>query len=195
MPTLFAVALRAGRFGRVVVGGAALGLTSLVVLAGPAAAEFEENTIGCAGSAVITSNDGATTEVSADDAKVTVPRSGVAAWEGSVDTVTHNHFGVVNLELGPATVELGGWGPTTNDKDESTKSGVRRLPSALGGVPPGRYVVSGYHQGDEGRCAGSIQVDVEGNPLTHPVSAGAAAGTVLTGGLLALAGRPNGGVA
>ena len=167
----------------------------VVLLAAPAGAEFDDNSIGCSGSAVITDDDGETTTINADDSKVTVPTSGSAAWEGSIGTVTHNHFGVVNLEVGPTSIELGGWGVSENDDDEDRASGTKELPSMLGGVPPGLYAVSGFHQGDEGRCSGAVTVEVEGNPLTHPAGAGAAVGTVVTGGLLALAGRPKGGVA
>lgn len=168
---------------------------AVLLVAAPASAEFDDNTIGCAGSAVITDDDGETVTVDASDSKVTVPTSGTARWEGSIDTVTHNHFGVVNLEIGPTSVELGSWGVSENADDEDRARGTKQLPSTLGGVPPGLYAVSGFHQGDEGRCSGAVTVEVEGNPLTHPAGAGAAVGTVITGGLLALAGRPKGGAA
>lgn len=171
-------------------------MASIVLLAGPASAVIDPpNAIGCAGSARITADDGTVHDVDAADSRVEVPRSGSAAWQGSIGTVTHNHFGVVNLEIGPTTIELGSWGVSENAADASSKSGVRDLPSTLGGVPPGRYAVSGYHQGDEGRCEGSIEVEVQGNPLTHPAGAGAALGTLIGGGMLAFAGRPKGDVA
>lgn len=170
---------------------AALALVGVVLFASPAGAVIEPpNTIGCSGSARITDDDGKVFNADAADTKVVVPRSGSAAWEGSLGTVTHNHFGAVNLELGPTTIELGSWGVSKNDKDEKDRSGVRDLPSTLGGVPPGRYVVSGYHQGDEGRCEGFVEIEVQGNPLGHPAGAAAAVGTLIGGGMLAFAGRP-----
>lgn len=188
---------RAGvRRAGVAAAAAVLALGVVVALAAPAGAKMEEpNTIGCYGEAKITADDGDAYDITSEDERVVVPRSGKAAWRGSISTVTHNHFGVVNLELGPATIELGGWGPSKNDKDESSKNGVRELPSALGGVPPGLYSVSGFHQGDEGRCSGYVDIEVEGNPLTHPAGAAAAAGTLIGGGMLAFAGRAKGGVA
>ncbi|MGI8794529.1 MAG: hypothetical protein ACR2H3_15380 [Acidimicrobiales bacterium] len=177
--------------------GAAFAVAAVVVFgAGPASATIDPpNSIGCAGSATITADDGTVTQVDAADAEVTVPRSGNAAWNGSIATVTHNHSGEVSLAVGPANFALGSWGVSPNDDDENARKGVKEIPSTLGGVPPGRYVVSGFHQGDEGRCSGSIIVEVGGNPLTTPAGAGAAVGTLVTGGLLAMAGREKGGVA
>ena len=136
----------------------------------PAGAELTENTIGCEGSAVITGGDGETTTVDANDDEVTVPKDGEAAWEGSVATVTHNHSGKINLEVGPANVELGSWS-SPNDDDESSRRGTKELSSALGDVPPGKYDVSGFHQGDEGRCAGHVTVNVSGSIVSSPISA------------------------
>lgn len=152
--------------------GGFLVLLALLVIASaaPAAAELTENSIGCKGTAVIHGDDGSTTSVSADDATVTLPTAGDADYEGSVATVTHNHFGEINLEVGPGTIELGSW-KGRNDTDQSSKSGTKQLASALADVPPGRYDVSGFHQGDEGRCAGHLTVEVAGSLFSSPISA------------------------
>lgn len=147
-------------------------LTTLVGVASsvPAGAELTENTIGCAGSAVITDDDGATTSVDAEDDSVTLAGNGSAAYVGSVATVTHNHVGEINLEVGPASIQLGSW-ESENDGDENEKRGTKELPSAIGDVPPGKYDVNGFHQGDEGRCAGHVTVEITGSILASPISA------------------------
>ena len=176
--------------------GPALVAVLLCGIAAPAAAEFSENTIGCAGSAVITSDDGETYEVDAEDETVEVPRDGEAAWEGSISTVTHNHSGEVVLEVGPfGEVPLGDWGPSENADDESSASGVKELPAILEQVPAGSYDVSGFHEGDEGRCAGSVTVEIDGSPFDTPLGIANAVLTILTGILLvgsmrAAAGKP-----
>jgi hypothetical protein len=157
------------------------------VVAPPAAAEFTENTVGCAGSAVIESSDG-TFNVSAEDSVAEVPRDGTANWEGSLTTATHNHSGQITLRLGPVGIELGDWS-SENEDDETSANGVEELPSELSLAPPGRYRVEGFHEGDEGRCAGHVDVEVAGNPLTTPVGAAAAFGTLATGALLGLAAK------
>lgn len=155
--------------------------------AAPAGATFDENTIGCAGSATITDDDGATYDIDADDDRVVVPRVGSAAWQGSIATVTHNHSGEVRLELGPASVTVGEWGPAENAGDKSSASGTQELPEALANVPTGRYDVSGFHQGDEGRCSGSVTVEFEGSPFDTPIGVVTAGLTLLTGLLTVLA--------
>lgn len=157
--------------------------------AAPAGASFDDNTIGCDGAAALTADDGKQTTVRASDDEVAVPRSGTAAWQGSIATVTHNHRGAVDLALGPFSIQLDQWGPSRNVKDEASATGTKEIPSAVGSIPPGRYVVSGFHEGDEGRCSGSVIVVIEGSPLTNPAGAVAALGTLVTAALLALAAR------
>lgn len=167
------------RLARVLAGG---GLAALVFLgwASPAGAVFEQNTIGCAGSAVITDPDGATYDVDAEDVAVDVPREGTAAYEGSIDVTTHNHVGAVDLDLGgQISVEMGSWGPSRNDGDETTDSGTKVLPDVLKIVPPGSYDVHGFHRGDEGLCVGSVRVNLLGSPLSDPIGIAAIAGTTL----------------
>jgi hypothetical protein len=145
----------------------------LIGRAVPAGAEFTENTIGCAGSAVVNGDEGSTVDVNADDSSVTLEETaGSADYEGSVATVTHHHFGEINLELGPGAVQVGSW-KGANDTNQNAKQGTKDLPSALSNVPPGKYDLNGFHQGDEGRCAGRMTVKVAGSLFSSPISAGA----------------------
>ena len=169
------------------LGGTIAGILGLVALApaSPAGAELTTNEIGCAGSAVI-SGDGPDVAVDAEDDEVRLSGPESAAWEGSVATVTHDHAGSIDLAVGPGSVEIGSWS-SANDGDESSRSGTEELSGALGDVPPGKYEVSGSHQGDEGRCAGNVTVVIEGSVLGHPISA-ASVGLAVVGLLVLLFG-------
>lgn len=156
------------RLRRRVAAAGVVAALSLIFGAAPASAIFTQNTIGCSGSATITDSDGNTYQGNADDVSVEVPREGVADWRGSISTVTHNHSGEVNLALGPVDIQLGKWGPSRNADDESSSSGTKEIPEALQYVLPGEYVVSGFHQGDEGRCAGYAVVAVDVAPFSTP---------------------------
>jgi hypothetical protein len=162
------------------------GLTVLAVLltAAPAAAVFTTNTIGCAGSAVIT--DGATTvQANADDTVIKLPKQGSAAYQGSISTVTHNQSGSIKLKVGVVSIPMGSWSGK-NDSNLSSSAGVKKLPAALGSVPPGKYDLTGSHRGDEGSCAGHATVEIGGSPLASPAALGSLGLTALTGvGLLA----------
>jgi hypothetical protein len=147
-----------------------------VAFAPPASAEFTENTIGCSGHATITDKKGQTYQVDAQDKTATVPRNGSAEWAGAVTTVTHDHFGEIVIKVGPASVKLDSWGPKPNTSNGSSKSGTKSL-SALEKIPPGKYELTGFHQGNEGRCAGKITLNVAGSPLSSPAGIGV---TVLT---------------
>ena len=147
-------------------------LVVLLLGATPAGAELTTNEVGCAGSAVITTDDGGTVTVDAEDDTVELPAgAGDAEWQGSVATVTHDHSGEVNLAAGPSTIELGSWS-SPNAGDDPDATGTKELPPALQDVPPGKYVVSGFHQGNEGRCEGEVTVEVGGSILASPISAG-----------------------
>jgi hypothetical protein len=144
----------------------------LIGVAAPAHAELTENTIGCAGSAVVRGDDGSSTSVNAEDASVTLSdTSGEADYEGSVQTITHNHSGEIRLEVGLGALKVATW-ESENDGDEASKSGVKVLPSETSNVPPGKYELTGFHEGDEGRCAGKMTVEVTGSILSNPISAG-----------------------
>jgi len=179
--------MRMGMRWRVAAGGA-VAAAALVASSSPAGAVFTTNTVGCSGSAVITSPDGETYEGDARDVSVEVPREGVAAWEGSINPVTHNHFGEVNLAVGPLDVQLGKWGPSENADDEASSSGTKEIPTIMQYALPGEYVVSGFHQGDEGGCSGFVVVAVDVSPFSTPTGVGALVFTVLSGALMVGAG-------
>jgi hypothetical protein len=166
--------------------GVAFGVlfATLLLTAAPAAAKFTENKIGCKGSAVITDDQGKTTSITAEDDDVKVPTKGSAAWEGAVTTTTHNHFGEVKLKLGFIKIALGDWGKSSNANDNNSAKGVKKIPSAVEQLPAGKYVVEGFHQGDEGRCAGKVTVELDASATSNPVGIVSLAGTVLTGALL-----------
>jgi hypothetical protein len=145
-------------------------VAGILTTAVPAGAELTDNKIGCKGSAVVTDEDGETTSVDAEDTSATLAGNGSAAYEGSVATVTHDHFGEINLEVGPTSIEIGSW-TSANKGNENSKRGTKELPSAIGDIPPGKYDVNGFHQGNEGRCAGHLTVEITGSILASPISA------------------------
>jgi len=158
----------------------AVGLSAFVVLTPPAAAEFTENEIGCAGSARITSDDGETYDVDATDTTAVVPRDGRATWEGSVSPVTHDHAGEIVIKIGPVKQKIGDWGPSRNTGDEPSKTGVKEIPSFFAQVPSGKYELSGFHRGDEGRCAGKMTVEIDGSAFETPMGLAAAVLSLLS---------------
>lgn len=160
--------------------------------ASPANASLTTNELDCRASARITTPEGDVFDLDADRAEATLPRRGTAAWQGSLGTVTSAHRGRVVLNLGPSEVELGSWGPSPNPARVSSASGTTELPAVLDDVPPGTYVLSGYHQGAEGRCEGTIDVAIGQEESVVNSRAGriGAVGTALFAGLLAYAARP-----
>ena len=173
-------------------GMAVAGMAAAAVLlpAGPAGATFTTNTIGCAGSAEITGDNGSRTTVNANDPTAVVPRSGSASWSGNLDTVTHNHSGKVILNMGPFSVDVGSWGPSPNATNTASASGTTSLPSALEDAPAGRYSLEGFHVGDEGGCAGRMEVEIDDGAMSNAAGYAGPIGTVVAAGLLAYAARP-----
>lgn len=162
---------------------AALGF--VLVGAGPAQATFTENDIGCAGSADIVDGD-KTYRVDAADSTAKVPRQGTAHYEGTLDTVTHDHSGEVNINILGFKVNAGSWGPSKNALSLPEKKGEKEIPSIMNIAPPGKYVVDGFHKGNEGGCAGNITVDVQGSPLSSPFAIASILGTLVSGLAMAL---------
>ncbi len=161
-----------------------------LVPAGPAGAVLTSDTVGCSGSATITSTDGTAYQVDVGDEEAKVPREGSAAWQGGLSTVTHDHRGEVNLELPLGDVELGSWGPSANTEGKASASGAKELPSVLRDLPAGRYKVRGYHEGNEGGCTGHVTVEIDDFAFTNVAGVAGIGGTVLFAGLLAYAARP-----
>jgi hypothetical protein len=125
-------------------------------MSGSAHATFTSNDIGCTGSATIR-GEGTTVRVNATDAKVTIPRQGVARWQGGTTAVSKNHSGHISVVAGPFALDFGDWGDPNEDGKKS-KKGTRRLPDELVNFPPGIYRVSGSHSGDSGSCEGYIDI-------------------------------------
>jgi hypothetical protein len=174
--------IRLARLSRLIA-AAAVGAGAVLAFAAPASAAFTTNTIGCAGSATISgtgSDSGKSVTINATDSKVTMLRQGVVNWHGSVTTPTHNNSGKVVIDLGYVKVTAGSWGPSKNASNKTSRSGVAHIPSALKYVPPGTYHMTGYHKGDEGECAGAIDVVFTGSIISTPVGIVAIVGTILS---------------
>jgi hypothetical protein len=167
-----------------------LGATGVLVLVQSAVASttITEDDIGCSGSADITSDDGEKTHIDAEDAEATVPREGTVRWRGVTDEAVHNHEGEIVVDTGLSDIPIDDWG-SENAKDETEKRGRKQLPEVLKYLPPGTYLVTGSHSGDEGSCAGEIEITLEGGPEVA-WKAGGVVLTVVAGSGLLIAGRP-----
>ena len=167
------------RFGAVVLGSG----IGVLALAAPAVAVLNPpNTIGCAGSATITSGD-ATHSVDVKNPTVTVPRSGTISYTGSTSVAVHHFTGSITLDLGLATPSYSFDG--NNNDSLKTKQGTAELPGALAYIPPGTYHATANLAGDEGSCSASVDVVIEGNLLSSPAGIFSLVGTVAMVGVLA----------
>ena len=101
---------------------------------------------------------------------IVVPQEGTADWQGSTQFPIHNHNGAVAVSIGPLDVNVATWAGK-NKKDEVSKSGTYNLDdffAAFEGAfvePVGVWEVTGFHNGDEAQCSGSVMVKVEGTPF------------------------------
>jgi hypothetical protein len=144
--------------------GAGVGVAiALVLLAGPAGAEITRDTIGCTGTATLTGDDGVPVTIDVAARSVTVPRGDSAVWKAATNKVTHDHSGSLDLRLRPLSINLGRWGPTGNDQNQSTKDGLRDIPAVVKYFPSVKWKLTGYHKGIEGQCEGEMTVEVEGS--------------------------------
>lgn len=158
---------------------------SIASTAPPAAAAYTgPNEIGCDASVDITGGDGRRYHIDDEAESAKVPRNGTAEWRGSLTTATHDHFGDVRLQVGSFSYELGRWGPSANTASETSAQGSLELPSFLEEVPAGRYKLTGFHQGTEGRCVGEMEVEVEGTPFSNIAGISGLLGTGFFGALL-----------
>ena len=105
-------------------------------------------------------------------------------------TATHDHHGAVRLEVGALDVVVGEWGPDANRAGVTSAHGTIAIPSFLAQVPSGRYKLTGFHQGAEGRCDGEVMVDVGEGALANFAGWAGIGGTVLAAALLGYAARP-----
>jgi hypothetical protein len=151
----------------------------VALMAPPAGATVNRNSIGCSGQAVITKTNGQTLTINASQSEAHVPRkAGRVQYSGSVTTVTHNQHGYVAVVVGPWKVNFYTWGGK-NNSNKTTDTGSRAYPSVLKDVPPGKYKVSGGHFATEGSCTGSMTIVIDGGPLSNPVGLGALIGTIV----------------
>ncbi len=166
-------------------------LVGLLLWAAPANAELTSDTAGCTASATVTGDDGSTVTIDATQRSVTIPRSETATWTAATNRVTHDHRGSLDLQLGPLSINLGTWGPTSNDQDQSTKEGLEDIPAVMRQFPSVKWKVTGFHQGIEGQCRGEITVEMEGSGASTAAAgvAGLAGTAAAAAGLLAAA-RP-----
>jgi hypothetical protein len=114
---------------------------------------------------------------------------GTVRWRGATDEVVHNHNGEIVVDTGLSDIPIDDWG-SANKKNETRKRGTEELPTILKYLPPGTYLVSGSHSGDEGSCAGEIEITLEGGGIDTAWKIGGVGLTVLALLGLISAGRP-----
>jgi hypothetical protein len=175
---------------RVLLGFAALSLAGLFVFidASPASAVVSP---GCEGTGDFEKSGHHYT--AADAGVDEVPLDDTVHWTGSIATANtpQAYSGSIEVQLPwplPA-MQIDSWKGTT---DSTTNNGDKKykLPSS---VPRNvEFEVTGTHK--QGiTCTGHVTVKVVGSAFDSPAAPGALIGTVLTGGVLALAGRVKGG--
>lgn len=125
-----------------------------------------------------------------------IPLKDTVKWAGQIDTPSSapdwGYSGHIQLELPPPlpAITIDDWSGTT---DATGNSGTKKydLPSF---VPRGvELEVTGSHTQADLSCSGVVKVKIAGSALDSPAAPAAVVGTVVTGGVLALAGRAKGG--
>lgn len=166
------------------IAGVSLVAGTLLLLAAPSAeAVMTENSIGCRGSAVITSN-GATTTANQDSVEVTLPREGTIAWQGSVGKLARSYSGKIELDLGLFRISPGSWGWSGGPQGTLSSSGVEKIPARFKDLPAGKYKVRGHHTADGATCSGFVTIKIEGGAIQ--TTAGKAAVGLTAVGVLGL---------
>lgn len=147
--------------------GLGMGVTLLLGTAGPAAAKL---TGPCSGTGTFeklgTTIDPATTDTA------TLPASDSVTYQGSIEAANpedRSHSGRIELKLPPPlpAISVSDWG--TDSTDAVTDSGTYDydLPFI---VPRGVTMnLEGEHVDTAGRCAGSVEIEIEGGPFDAPV--------------------------
>lgn len=146
----------------------------------------------CDGSAVIDGETYTGDNDTADNPIVIPDKEGVTAqWEGRTEIPIKNHSGHLGVVIGPGTIEIADWSGENAEEatDASGNQSIDRLREMLPVSVVGLYEVTGAHAGEGGTCTGSVMVLIEGNPITTPVGASAAVGTLLALGGIVLSGR------
>jgi len=172
---------------RVLLGLATVALAGgfLLLGAAPAAAHVDG---GCTGSGTFAK--GKFTATAAEEGVVNVPLTDDVSWQGALPAPPPGdtgYSGKIEVELPPpfAPLKIDSWSGTS---DSAANSGVKHydLPSL---VPRGvEFEVTGSHSQGTANCSGFVKVTVQGGKL-GPLTIASLVGTVLTGGLFAMAGR------
>lgn len=98
---------------------------------------------------------------------------------GTTSVPITDHNGQVAINLGPGNVFVEPWSNPNKPNPTLSKGGFYMLevPNIVG-----VYEVTGFHMGTGGSCDGDAVIKIVGkSPLTTPVGAGAAGGTLLAG--------------
>ena len=172
---------------------AAIVLTAALMTAAsaPASATITDNTVGCSTSVVIRPPGPGTVvyTITGLDEEAKAPRKGTALWTAATGIVTHDHSGRLALRAWLWDLRIASWGPSANAGGAGSRMGSRPLPGFLERLPRGTYRVHGFHEGREGRCEGSVAVELGGSPFGTVAGAVSVVGTFVTAGLLVLAAR------
>jgi hypothetical protein len=123
-----------------------------------------------------------------------VPLEDTVAWKGSITGPSGEaaYSGHIEVQLPwplPA-MRIDSWSGTT---DSTANSGSKHydLPSA---VPRNvEFEVTGAHRQGGVSCSGTVKVKVAGSAFDSPAAPASLIGTIVSGGVLALAGRAKGG--
>ena len=120
---------------------------------------------------------------------VTVPRRDTVSWQASVPSPPAAYSGSVWVDLPPpfGRVEIESWSGVSQSV---TNAGTEEydLPKL---VPAGvEFTVSGEHVDANGTCSGSITIEIDGSPLSSPITWVGLGGAAATGIGLTMALRP-----
>jgi hypothetical protein len=136
------------------------------------------------------------TYTAADAGVDVVPLEDTVAWEGSIkapkaESAYSGHI-EVQLPFPLPSLRIDEW---SGSSDSTANSGTKhyKLPSS---VPRGvEFEVTGAHSQGGVNCTGTVKVKVAGSAFDSPAAPASLIGTLVTGGVLALAGRAKGGLA
>lgn len=162
-----------------------LGSAFILMSAGPAGAVIDEGP--CSGSG--TFKDG-TTVPATESGVVEIPEKDTVSWEGSLGATTGDvpYKGKIEVSLPPPfpALKIDDWTGTT---DSTGNQGTKKY-DIPGYVPKGvELEVLGEHSQGSVTCKGHVTIKLSGSTF-GPVTIVSLIGTVATGGLLVLAGRP-----
>lgn len=175
--------MRALRWGR-----ACLAVALLLLVGAPVVHAEIDGTNACE-AAGTWREGGFSVDAAATTGVVVIPRSDMVEWTGSVPLAPGQYRGSIWVELPPpfGSVEIDTW---EGDSQSTSNNGTHEydLPAL---VPAGiEFVVSGQHVDENGRCDGSVTVEIDGGRLGAPLAAISLAGTAITAAAMAALLRP-----